>query len=117
MSHSYYRYTIAGVVAGFNTESETKYWKVIVHRHGSNNNIVKAKLEWDHNFGAITGKAFDIEVNATTFQEGLTMTGRACQNRQVPTTQPPAPCGAGRRDRATRAELASGARWRREACW
>lgn len=91
VSHSYYRYTIAGVVAGFNTESETKYWKVIVHRHGSNNNIVKAKLEWDHNFGAITGKAFDIEVNATTFQEGLTMTGRACQNRQVPTTQPPAP--------------------------
>lgn len=88
VSHAYYRYTVAGVVHGFNAESSQKYWNVYVLRHGAENSNLKVRLEWDRVFAAMSGHVYDVETDLDSISNRQTISGELCV---VPTTAVPLP--------------------------
>lgn len=88
ISHSYYRYTVAGVITGFQVTSDYKYWTVYIRRHGANNNIVKVKLDWARTFGAVNGHVYDLEADVNSVTTRTEMNYDRCYEYSVPTATP-----------------------------
>ena len=78
------RYTVAGVITGFNNPD--KYWNVLVRRHIPGHNMVKVQILWRTGFAAVTGRVYTVEADMNS---GVTsMTGGTCTAAH-PTTVPP----------------------------
>lgn len=54
------RYTVAGVVTGYNKAVELPYWELLVHRHGSGNNRVHVKMDLQSPFAGLMFNAVEV---------------------------------------------------------
>lgn len=59
----YKRFTIAGVLTGYNKQAEKPYWEMLVRRHGKNNNQVRILLDTHYPFGGMENMAYLLQAD------------------------------------------------------
>lgn len=84
------RYTVAGVLTGFNNAEQ--YWNVMIRRHVGGHNHVKVQALWETGFAAITGHVYAVEVDTSS---GTTNAqGNSCAAPVEPSTPHSPYCGS-----------------------
>lgn len=64
----YKRFTVAGVLVGYNHEATQPYWEMLVRRQGAGNNHVRVLLETQYPFAGMGYMAYQLVANTDDFK-------------------------------------------------
>ena len=65
----YKRFTVAGVLIGYNHEATQPYWEMMVRRQGAGNNHVRVLLETEYPFAGMGYMAYQLTANTDDLKE------------------------------------------------